>query len=162
MTSLRLIPSARRCAVALAAGALLIALAASPAAALYAKPPGGAWRFQNLFDATRSGTLALTRDGGRVAKLTLVPGEDEVERCGRATIALVSRPKVLSYRFANGRYAVAKSRSGLFVPFAMSFKRGGRAFTGKLMLLWDESGRLADTGKFEAGDCRLSFYARKR
>lgn len=161
MTSVRLTSPARLCAAALAAAVLLLALTVERAAA-YSKPPGGRWTFQHLFDDTRSGTFALTRDGARVAKLVLVPGERRVDSCGRAAIRLVSRPQLRTYRFANGRYAVAKKRSGLFVTTAMRFKRGNRAFTGKLMLLWDHDGRLLDTGKFESGSCRIDFYARKR
>lgn len=160
MISARLALPARVAALA-AATVLLLAVAADRASA-YSKPPGGAWTFQLLFDYTRSGQFALTRDASRVAKLVLVPGEDFAEQCGSAAIALVSRPKVRSYSSANGRYAVAGKRGGLFVPTSMSFKRAGRRFTAKLMLLWDESGRLVSSGKFESGDCLLSFNARKR
>lgn len=160
MTFLRL-TSPTRALVATLAASVLLMLAADRAAA-YEKPPGGAWTFNNLFDDTKSGSFALTRDGGRVAKLVLVPGEDSVASCGSAAIKLTARPKLLSYRSVNGRYAVARLRRGLFVPFAMGFKQGGRSFSAKLMLLWDHDGRLVDTGKVEFGDCRIGFYARKR
>jgi hypothetical protein len=160
MTRSRRISSLRAVAAALAASALLLVLAVDPASA-YTKPPGGTWTFEDLFDATDGGSFALSRDGSKVAKLVLKPGEDSVDACGSGAIRLLSRPQVRSYRSVNGRYAVAKIRGGLFVPTSVSFKVGGRSVDGKLELLWGETGRVVETGKVELGDCRLSFYARK-
>lgn len=161
MTRTRRISSLRAAAAALAASVLLLVLVVEQASA-YTKPPGGTWSFADLFDATDGGSFALSRDGSKVAKLVLKPGEDSVDACGSAAIRLVSRPQVRSYRSVNGRYAVAKLRGGLFVPTAVTFKVGGRSVGGKLELLWGETGRIVETGKVELGDCRLSFYAHKR
>lgn len=148
--------------LALALGASLLLVASEHASALYAKPPGGAWRYQDVFDRTDGGSFALSRDGAKIAKLTLTPGRYMTATCGSAPIKLLSRPQVKSYRSVSGRYAVARNSRGLFVPIAVRYKRAGSTVAGKLLVLWDESGRIAETGKVEIGDCLLSFNAYKR
>lgn len=160
MRSLRIVLPVRSLAVALAASLLLVVTA--DRASAYAKPPGGAWRYEDLFDRTNGGSFALSRDGSKIARLTLVPGASFTTTCGSGSIKLVSRPQVKSYRTVSGRYAVAKIRGGLFVPIGVSYKQGGRTVAGKLLVLWDETGRIAETGKVEIGACRLEFVARKR
>jgi len=139
-----------------------VAVAALPAAAsAYDKPAGGKWNYQNLFDRTKAGALSLSKDGKKVTKLILKPGADYADLCGKR-IVLVSRPKVRSYKKVNGRYAVARLPGQLFKPIPVRLKVDGKPRRGTLMLLWDETGRLLDTGKVEYGDCLyLSFYARK-
>ena len=160
MTRTSGIPSLRAAVVALATAALLLVLSAERASA-YSKPPGGTWRYQDLFDYTDGGEFALSRDGSKIGKLVLQPGERTTSTCGSAEIRLVSRPDVKSYRSASGRYAVAKNRGGLFVPTPVTFKQSGRSVAGKLLVLWGETGRVAESGKVELGGCRLSFYAHK-
>ncbi len=138
---------------------LLLGFAAQASA--YSKPAGGKWNFQNLFDNTKRGALSLSKKGTKVVNLVLVPGEDEVEACGTAPIRLTSRPPVVKYRKIGGRYAVANLKNGLFVGKPLSFKQGKETFRAKLELLWDETGRLMQTGQFEHGACFLSFFARK-
>jgi hypothetical protein len=146
-----------------AALAVAIPLAAASDAHAYVKPVGGAWTFGNLFDDTRSGALTLSKAGTQVTKLVAVPGERSVEECGRGAIRMTSRPKIRSWRSVNGRYAVAVNPSGLFRPTPAWFTRGGRRVRGKVMLLWDETGRLLDTGEIHLpGDCRIDFFASKR
>lgn len=145
-----------------AAVALVVPLAAASDAHAYVKPAGGAWTFSNLFDDTRSGALTLSRAGTQVTKLVVVPGERSAGQCGAAAIRLTSRPKIRSWRSANGRYAVAVNPSGLFRPLPAWFARDGRRVRGRVMLLWDHDGRLVDSGKVELpGDCQISFHARK-
>jgi hypothetical protein len=160
MRSLRVAFPVPAIAVALAASLLLLLVVADRASA-YAKPPGGGWRYEDVFDRTDGGSFALSRDGSKIAKLTLVPGQYSTTACGSGPIKLLSRPQVKSYRNVSGRYAVGKIRAGLFVPIGVSYKRGGRAVAGKLLVLWDESGRIAESGKVEIGACSLSFHARK-
>jgi hypothetical protein len=152
-----------RTALAVAgASALLLLFGLSGSALAYEQPAGGRWSFQHLFDDTRSGAFTLSRDGGTVAKLVLTPGEDSVDQCGPQSIRLVSRAKIRSYRNINGRYAFGRVRAGLFVPAGVTFKRGARTVGGRLMLLFDQSGKRLDSGKAELpGDCQISFYARK-
>jgi hypothetical protein len=155
------VPHARALAIALA-GALLLIVLAPTAALAYTRPPGGRWAVQHMFDETSSGALSLSRDGSSVATLVLVPGETRSDQCGTRPVRLVSRPKIRSWRSANGRYAVAVNPSGLFKPLPAVFQRDGRSVRGRLMLLWDHDGRLVDTGKVELpGDCHLNFHARK-
>lgn len=146
-----------------AAVALALPLAAASDAHAYEKPAGGAYRFNNLFDDTRSGALTLSQAGTQVTKLVLVPGERSVAQCGARPIRMTSRPKVRSYRSANGRWAVAHNPGGLFRPTPAWFARDGRRVRGKVMLLWDETGRLVNTAEAHLpGDCRLDFFASKR
>lgn len=146
-----------------AAAALVLPLAAASDAHAYVKPAGGGYRFNNLFDDTRSGALTLSKAGTQVTKLVAVPGERSVDQCGRGAIRMTSRPKIRSWRSANGRYAVAVNPSGLFRPTPAWFTRGGRRVRGKVMLLWDHDGRLVDTGQIHLpGDCRLDFFAHAR
>jgi hypothetical protein len=157
------LPAARALGLALAAAVLLLVLAPAQRAGAYTKPAGGAYTVQHLFDVTRGGQLALSRDGASVAKLVLVPGERSAAACGSEKVTLLSRPKVRSWRGANGRYAVAVLPGRLFRPLAASFRHGSRTVRGKLMLLWDRDGRIVETAKVELGGaCDLQFYARKR
>lgn len=144
---------------------LLAAFALLPAAAAsaYERPAGGTWAFQDLFERTAGGKLVLSRDGSRVTRLSITPGPDAVEACGTAPISLVETPRIRSSRKTNGRFAVGALRGGLYRPVPVHFRRAGQTVQGGVMLLWDHSGRLVDTGKAELpGDCHLSFYARKR
>ena len=147
--------------VVLVALLVLGALWLAPGASAYSKPAGGKWNFQNLFEDTKRGALSLSRDGTKVNKLVLVPGENEAENCGAEPIRLTSKPRVQSFRKVNGRYAVANLKGSLFVGKRLTFKQGSRSFRASLELLWDESGRLVETGQFEYRNCYLSFYARK-
>ena len=61
----------------------------------------------------------------------------------------------------SGRYAVANLKHSLFVGKPLPFKQGHKRFRARLELLWDETGRLVETGQFDRGECHLSFYARK-
>ncbi|MDO8208796.1 carboxypeptidase-like regulatory domain-containing protein [Conexibacter sp. CPCC 206217] len=138
-------------------------LGLSSSALAYERPAGGRWIFENLFDDTRSGAFTLSQDGGTVVKLVLTPGEDSVDQCGSQSIRLVTRAKIRSYATVNGRYAFGRIRAGLFVPTGVTFKRGVRAVGGRLLLLFDQTGKRVDSGKAELpGDCHISFYARKQ
>ncbi len=132
-------------------------------ASAYSKPPGGKWNFQNLFDSTKHGALSLSKNGKKVTKLVLVPGESAPEACGTNPIRLQTKPAVKRYRNVSGRYAVANlnRKTGLFVGKPMVFKQGKKRFRAKLHILWDESGRVAGTGQYERGDCFIKFFARK-
>ncbi len=145
--------------VALATITLMVAFVEQASA--YSKPPGGKWNFQNLFEDTKRGALSLSRSGSKVINLVLVPGTDEIDACGKEPIRLKSRPAVVSFRKAGGRYAVANLKHGLFVGKPLTFKQGKRRFRARLELLWDETGRLMFTGQFDRGNCHLSFFARK-
>lgn len=147
--------------IATAACLLLMLGFAADRSSAYSKPPGGKWNFQNLFDYTKYGALSLSKDGKKVTKLVLIPGEGAPEACGQAKIRLQTRPQVKRYRKVSGRYAVANLRKGLFVGKPMVFKQGRKRFRAKLHILWDESGRIASTGMYERGDCYIKFFARK-
>jgi len=141
--------------------AVLLTLGSAEHASAYTKPPGGKWGFHNLFDYTKRGALSLSRNGSKVTKLVLVPGEELAETCGKDPVRLKSRPRVRSFRKVDGRYAVANLKRGLFIGKPLTFKQGKRRFRARLELLWDESGRLVQTGQFDHGECHLSFFARK-
>lgn len=160
MISTRQLTPARALVASVAASLVVLAFTAAPAAA-YEKPAGGRWRFQNLFDDTRTGAIVLSRDASKVVKLVLVPGERSVETCGRAAVRLKSRPKIRSFPSVNGRYAVGKLRRGLFVQISATFKQGKRTLRGKILLLWEDTGRLLSTGKVDVGRCDIDFFARK-
>jgi len=140
---------------------LLLMLGLADRSSAYYKPAGGKWNFQNLFDYTKYGSLALSKDGKKVTKLVLVPGEGAPEACGKAKIRLQTRVRVRRYRKVSGRYAVGNLRKGLFVGKPMVFKQDKKRFRAKLEILWDETGRLAETGMYERGDCYIKFFARK-
>lgn len=161
MSYLRLSSPARAVAAGLVACLLLLAVAAAPASA-YTKPKGGRWIYRNLFENTKKGSLVLARNGSKIAKLVLVPGERNFDTCGRATVRLKSRPKIRSYRSVNGRYAVGKLKKGLFVPTRAVFKQGKKTRRGKLLALWDDPGTTLTPGKVVIGGCTLDFYANKR
>ena len=153
--------SVRMLGALIAVVTIVLGLACVSQASAYSKPPGGKWNFRNLFEDTTRGALSLSKDGSKVINLVLVPGEDEIEECGKEPIRLVTRPAVKSYRKANGRYAVANIKGGLFVGTSPAFNQGKGTFRSSLQLIWDETGRLLDEGQYEHGDCYLSFYARK-
>jgi hypothetical protein len=140
---------------------LLLMLGLADRSSAYDKPAGGKWSFQNLFDYTKYGALSLSKDGTKVTKLVLVPGEGAPEACGQAKIRLQTRAQVKRYRRVNGRYAVGNLKKGLFVGKPMVFKQDKKSFRAKLEILWDETGRLAETGMYERGDCYIKFFARK-
>ncbi len=107
--------------------------------------------------------MRIAKDGGAIAKLVLKPGEDNVEACGSGAVRLVSKPKVKKFRSAGGRYAVGRQKQGstLINPVSVDLKSGGKKVKGTLLMLWDDSGRLATTAGIEFGDCDLDFAARK-
>ena len=71
--------------------------------------------------------------------------------------------KVKAYKQAGGRYAYAKlpKKTGLFEPKPTKIKVGGKRKSGKLMLLFDQSGKIVVTAKIEYGACSVDFLVRK-
>ncbi|MEZ5077255.1 MAG: hypothetical protein R2725_07430 [Solirubrobacterales bacterium] len=162
MISLRLTLPVRNLAIATAL-CFAASLIAAGGAHAYVKPAGGKWNFQNLFDDTQRGAMSLSKDGNKLTKLVLVPGEGASESCRTEPIRLQTKPAVKRYRKVGGRYAVANlnRKTGLFVGKPMVFKQGTKRFRAKLHILWDEDGRVASTGRYERGDCTIAFFARK-
>jgi len=144
------------------AGALLVAGPVTSASAVYQKPPTGKWTFQNLFDDTKRGALALGKKGKAtvIRKLVLVVGDDDREACGKR-IKVAGKPKLRSFRSVNRRWAFARNPNGLFLPKAVGLKVDGKARRGRLIMLFDESGRLVNSATLEYRDCTLSFFAHK-
>lgn len=131
-------------------------------AGAYRKPASGKWSIQNMFGYTAGGTMTIARKGGKVTKLVLIVGEDHVEQCGAERVRLVSKPKVKRFPKSGDRWGVARyETSSLLGPRGVKLRVGGKQVRGKLMLLFDESGRLADSARAQFGDCSLSFAARK-
>lgn len=146
----------------LLAGALLLAGPASIASA-YDKPRGGKWNIQDSFGYTDGGAMSIAKDRGKLTKLVLFAGEDYLEQCGARRIQLTSRPKIKRFASAGGRWAVGRQQGGstLIRPVPATFKLAGKKVKGKLLMLFDEDGLLAETAEVELPSCSLSFYARK-
>lgn len=142
--------------------AALVALPVTGASA-YVKPPGGKWNIQDVFEGTDGGSMRIAKDGGSLTKLVLKPGEDTIEDCGAGAVRLASTPKIKKFKTAGGRYAIGRQKKGstLITPVSVSVKVAGKKVRGTLLMLWDDSGRLASTAEVEAGDCELDFAARK-
>jgi hypothetical protein len=144
--------------------AILALLVAAPAAyAIYQKPAGGKWTIQDAFERTDGGAMTISKDRTKLTKLVLNVGEDWVATCETERIRLASKPKIKKFASAGGRYAIGAQRRGssLIVPVRATFKVGGKRVNGKIIMLWDEAGRLATSASVETPNCGLSFNARK-
>ncbi len=142
-----------------------VALVALPVAgaSAYVKPPGGKWNVQDVFEGTDGGSMRIAKDGGSLTKLVLKPGTDSIGACGAGAVRLASTPKIRKFKTAGGRYAIGRQKKGstLITPVRVDVKVAGKKVKGTLLMLWDDSGRLAQTAELEAGDCALRFAARK-
>lgn len=73
----------------------------------------------------------------------------------------MSWPKIKKYsRKAGGRWAVGRIPGQLFLPITVKLTVDGKQRTGKLILLFDDSGRRSDTARVEYGDCFSNFLTR--
>lgn len=142
--------------------AIALTLALPATATAYTKPPGGKWNIQNIFDNTYGGGMKLSKDGSTLTTLVLNVGADYSEDCG-SKVRLESKPTIKKFPTAGGRYAFGRQLKGstLIKPIGVTFKSGGKAVKGTLLMLFDHSGRLANTGELTFGDCSLDFAARK-
>jgi hypothetical protein len=149
-----------------AIGALIVALALligpiSDASA-YKKPAKGGWSVEDLFGDVKGGSMKVAKDRKKIKKLKIKISDERAATCG-GKVATAKGLKIKRYGKAGGRYAYGKlpKKTGLFEPKPTKFKLGGKKVRAKLMLLFDESGKLAVTARFEYRDCTLNFLVRK-
>lgn len=151
---------------AAAASALILALVllVGPIsdASAYKKPAKGGWSVEDLFGDVKGGSMKVANNRKKIKKLKIKISDEQAATCG-GKVATAKGLKVKRYGKAGGRYAYAKlpKKTGLFEPKPTKFKLGGKTVRAKLMLLFDESGKLAVTARFEHRDCNLNFLVRK-
>ncbi len=121
----------------------------------------GGWSVEQLFSGVKGGSMKVAKNRKTIKKLTIKYSDDSRDACGRK--ATIKGLKVKSFKQAGGRYAYAKlpKKTGLFEPKPTKFKAGGKRRRGKLMLLFDQSGKLAETARIEYGSCIANFLVRK-
>lgn len=142
-------------------------VAAGPAAAqtsAYKTPAAGAWKVQDIFERTAGGSATIAKGGKRLTKLTANVGPrsagesvcGETKRVALATSMPIKRVGT-SQRPAVGRLGKDK----VITTVKAKLKVDGQTVDGKVMVIFEKTGRQAFTVKLEAGSCLLSFAIRK-
>lgn len=140
----------------------LLAVPVSSASA-YSKPAKGRWKVEDLFGDVGGGTMKVAKSRKKIKKLKIKISKPNRAACGGRT-AVASGLKIKKYKQAGGRWAYARlpRKTGLFTGKRTKIRVGGKKVRGKLILLFDETGKLVSTGGLELpGGCVLDFIVRK-
>ncbi len=147
--------------VGLLIGALVLVVGPIGSASAYSKPAKGGWSVEQLFSGVKGGSMKVAKNRKKIKKLTIKYSDDSKDACGKK--ATITGLKVKAYKQAGGRYAYAKlpKKTGLFEPKPTKIKVGGKRVRGKLMLLFDQSGKLVSSARIEYRACSVDFLVRK-
>lgn len=157
-------PSRRTATFAAAIGLLIatVVLLAGPigSASAYSKPAKGKWSVEDSFGDVKGGSMKVADNRKTIKKLEIKICDERSDACGGTATA--KGLTVKSYKNAGGRYAYARlPKTGLFERKPTNIKVDGKRTNAKLMLLFDESGKLVNAAGLEYGDCHLNFVVRK-
>lgn len=151
----------RAALLAAAIGPLAVTVSGAQASnSAYKAPAAGTWKVDDSYHYDISGSAKIGRGGTTLSSLQFTLGTETCAGAKSVTLArAVKIKRVGSYK----RPAVGRllRQGALITPLAARVKVDGKAKSGRLLIVFNKTGRWATGAKLTIGSCKILFVLSK-